>query len=156
VGSFLFASVALALIAQDPDAGPACDPACNGATELAYCDDGEPATIDCTAIGGRCTLLSDAWGDDCVLSAGQACDPGYAFGASRCDRAASLFCIGGECTQASGPENEPDEEPTPGTEVPITAGSTNPFGCPDCGEGQSALLVPALFGLRALRRRRAP
>jgi hypothetical protein len=173
MGPFSFAAL-LILAAQDagpadagPDAGPdagaeadagpdACDPVCAGDT-LQFCDDGAPATLDCTALGGRCGLLSADWGNDCVLGAGVACDPGYAFGASRCDRGAGLFCLDGACTAGNGPEDEPTEEPTPGTEIPLTTGSTNPFGCPDCGSGQSALLVPALFALRGIsRRRRSP
>jgi hypothetical protein len=137
------------------DAGPdPCDPRCEGDT-LSFCDGDTPATLDCRTLNGRCATITGDWGSDCVLGASEPCDPGYAFGASRCDRTASLFCIDGTCTAASGPPPaEPDEQPTDGTELKPTTTTTNPFGCTDCGTGQAAALLPALVLLRGLARAR--
>ena len=160
-GLFPFLAFACALGAAGPssaqDAGPdPCDPRCEGDT-LHFCDGDTPATLDCRAVGTRCALLSEAWGEDCVLGMSAQCDPGYAFGASRCDRAASLYCIEGICAEADGPvtgEEDP-EQPTGGTEIADTTTASDPFGCSSCGTGQAAALLPALVLLRLRRRERA-
>ncbi len=142
------------------DAGPdPCTPHCSGDT-LAFCDGDAATTLDCRSLDASCGLLSDAWGDDCLLRAGAACEPGYAFGASRCDArstTAALFCIDGACVVADGPAPAPTETPTAGTEVGAVANDTSPFGCLNCGNFGLPALLPVLWwrNRRALLRRRS-
>jgi hypothetical protein len=154
------ASLALFLWFAAQDAGPACAPACDGNT-VTFCDDDEVATIDCAQdvhAGSTCRRLSAEWGDDCVLPEGAPCDPGYAFGASRCDPGPPrLSCIDGVCAPGA-PASEDPLEPTPGTTVinnnPAT---TNPFGCSGCPQSAGAWVAALLALLRArnARARRA-
>lgn len=142
------------------DAGPvdagdsgACDPRCEGDT-LRFCDGEEPTALDCATLEARCGELSAAWGADCLLPAGAACDPGYGFGESRCDRAASLYCVDGACAVAGGPSPAEPLEPTPGTQSRSSGSSaTDPFGCDGCSNTSAAGLF-LLAG--ALKRKRRP
>lgn len=137
------------------DAGPpdVCDPRCQGA-ELSFCDGATPTTLDCPALGASCGELSAAWGDDCVLPEGAACDPGYAFGESRCDRAASLYCIESTCQVAAGPETQAPLSPSAGTTSSNgTTASSDPFGCSSCGAASALGFTFVGGALRRLRRR---
>jgi hypothetical protein len=80
------------------DAGPNCEPRCEG-DELLFCDDGALVALDCQELEGRCGLLSDEWGFDCLVPEGAPCEPGYADGLSRCEGSAqaALCCIESEC-----------------------------------------------------------
>jgi hypothetical protein len=136
-----------------------CGPACNG-DMLRFCDGAQVVELDCRELGTRCTVISTEWGADCVLGEGAACDPGYAFDASRCDPTVDLaapprrlYCIDGVCTYAESTPGPPaDEEPTPGTAIALDAGDTNPFGCSDCGNsGVAAVILPAWWLRRRLR-----
>ncbi len=153
----LFVLVAAPALAQDdagvPDAGDPCDPSCAGAV-LSFCDGAAPTTLDCAALGGTCGVLSVEWGPDCLLPAGAACEPGYAFGASRCDRAQSLFCVEGTCQVASGQPAPATLEPTPGTatSATTTTATTDPFGCASCGTASAFGLVCFGGALRRVRR----
>lgn len=152
--------------AGSDDAGPAsCTPTCEGSV-LTFCDESAAVTLDCTGgdVEGavRCGVISTAFGADCILGAGAPCDPDYAFGLSRCDRAAGLFCIAEVCTAAEGPVAPPPLEPTPGSAPQTTPEdeetTTDPFGCGSCSESSSsaAFLGGALLlALRPLRRRAA-
>lgn len=142
--------------AGDVDAGEPdpCDPRCDDAV-LVFCDGTAPTTLDCAALGASCGALSAAWGDDCLLSEGASCDPGYAFGESRCDRAASLYCIEGSCQVASGPEPQSPLSPSAGTgATSSTTTSSDPFGCSSCGA--ASVFGFTCFGGALRRRRRRP
>ena len=147
--------------AGEPDAGTAdagepdpCDPRCEVDT-LRWCDDGAPSSLDCNALDARCGELSPAWGDDCLLGEGARCDPGYAFGESRCDRGASLYCIGGVCTVASAPEALAPLTPSAGSQgTSDTSTTSDPFACSSCGSGSAAGLFVFAGALRRLRRPR--
>lgn len=143
----------------DADAGaPGCEPSCEGDV-LTFCDESAAVTLDCTDgdVEGsvRCGVLSAEWGADCLLGAGAPCDPGYALGLSRCDRAAGLFCIDQTCTAASEPPApEGPLEPTPGTnELPedTTTTETEPFSCESCNEPGTSTAVLGGAGLLLLR-----
>ncbi len=146
----------------DVDGGAgACAPSCDGQT-LSFCDDDAGvASIDCTTVPGasRCGLLSDAWGNDCLLGEGAACDPGYGFGDSRCDRDASLFCVDGTCAVGTAPPAPVVQTPTPGTAT-ITTTSTSSgdifscLGCGGTGTSGALLLGGLLLALRRVPRRR--
>lgn len=131
-----------------------CDPSCSGTT-LSFCDPA-PTTLNCAADGDvpGATACADipGWGADCVLGAGAACDPGYAFGKSRCG--ADLACLAGTCTVGA-PQAPAPLTPSPGTHATATTvTNTNPFSCLGCG--QSTPSGALMFGglLLALRRRR--
>ncbi|MBI1946019.1 MAG: hypothetical protein HYS27_10000 [Deltaproteobacteria bacterium] len=130
-----------------------CDPSCDGDT-LRFCDGETPRELPCDAPFARCDELSAAWGADCLLPEGAACDPGYAFGESRCDRAASLYCIEGTCQVASGPEVPGPLSPSPGTSSTSgTSATSDPFGCSSCGSASALGLLGCGGALRRLRRR---
>lgn len=134
------------------DAGDPCDPSCAGAV-LSFCDGAAPTTLDCAALGATCGELSAEWGPDCILPAGAACEPGYAFGASRCDRAQSLFCVDGTCQVASGAPAPATLEPTPGTATETTtSATTDPFGCSSCGTASALSFLCFGGALRRLRK----
>src|SRR5688572_5130347 len=93
-------SLVLFLSMAAQDAGPVddCAPACNADnTAVVFCDEDEVVTLLCADVEGSdgCANVSAEWGDDCVLTAGTECDPGYAFGASRCGD--GLVCTDGSC-----------------------------------------------------------
>jgi hypothetical protein len=153
----LFLAAAPVALAQ-VDAGVECARRCVDADTLEYCDNGAPTTLACdeATVPGvvACGTIGGAWGDDCLLGEGAACDPGYGGGASRCDRSASLFCIDDVCTVADGPPPPPGPlEPSPGTTPPDTASSSDPFGCSGCSGDSSTAFVGAA-ALLLLRRRR--
>lgn len=137
--------------AGEPDP---CDPSCE-ADGLHFCDGEAPSVLPCATPFARCGELSAAWGADCLLAAGATCDPGYAFGDSRCDRAASLFCIEGTCQVASTPEAPGPLVPSAGTSVADTSSATNdPFACSSCGTSSALGLFCFGGALRGLRRTR--
>jgi hypothetical protein len=132
------------------DAGPdPCAPTCDGDT-LRYCDGSTLTDLDCTSIG-RCGLLSTAWGFDCIAREGAACDPGYAFGASRCDADAQLVCVSGTCHTGTAPADTP-AQPT------AASNSTNPTSsdlltCSGCGNGTgTSTYLVFVLGWGAVRR----
>jgi hypothetical protein len=141
-----------------------CDPACVDAARLSFCADGVPTELDCAAVavGSRCGDLSTAWGADCLLPAGAACDPDYGYGDSRCDD--GLACRDAVCV-AGEPQAAAPLAPTPGTTVDLGPTSTaSPFGCAGCAAASpvDGVLVAVVVGLaltragRALRHGRLP
>ncbi|MCC7074899.1 MAG: hypothetical protein IT383_26550 [Deltaproteobacteria bacterium] len=149
-------TVASPALAQDdagaPDAGNPCDPSCAGDV-LSFCDVSQATTLDCAALGATCGALSAEWGPDCLLPAGASCEPGYAFGASRCDRAQSLYCIEGSCQVASGAPASPALTPSAGTGTASTTSATSdPFGCSSCGTASALSFLCFGGALRRLRR----
>ena len=160
VGALLAPTPARAQAAEGEGEGNACTPRCVDATTLAFCDAGAPVTLTCADVDptAQCAPLSPAWGDDCVLGDGAACDPGYAFGHSRCDEALSLFCVDAACTLAAGPPAAgPPLEPDPGTTP--TATTTTTASCLGCAGAPDAAATGALAGALLLvrgRRRRVP
>ena len=128
-----------------------CAVVCLDAATLTYCDADDVVSLDCADVDASavCALHSDAWGFDCVLPAGSACDPAYAFGLSRC--AAGLACLDGSCA----PGTPPDDvvlEPTDGTAVATstTGTTTDVFSCLGCPSSSLLMFMPAWV----LRRRR--
>jgi hypothetical protein len=103
------------------------------------------------ADGAVCALHSTAWGFDCVLPEGSACDPAYAFGRSRC--AVGLACLDGICAPGTPADDEP-LEPTDGTAVDTTTTgtATNAFSCLGCPSSSLLMFMPA-WALRRRRRR---
>jgi hypothetical protein len=130
-----------------------CAPVCVDATHLSFCDTGVPTTLDCVTVvdGARCGELSSAWGVDCLLPSGAACDAGYGFGDSRCDDA--LACIDGVCAPGTPSTPEP-LSPTAGTSLTSDSSSSTSSSCFD-GSAAAALSLPIAGALR-LRRRRRP
>jgi hypothetical protein len=108
----MFMFVLSALLAQEPDCTPRCDN-----NSLLFCDGIGATTLPCDEVtdGATCAVLSSAWGADCVLPAGATCEPGYAFGVSRCNP--PLVCANndGSLTCGSGPPANTDATPSPGT-----------------------------------------
>lgn len=144
----------------DPEPDPVgCDIVCEGEV-LRFCDavTGEPREVDCTELGGRCGLLSDTWGLDCLLPEGAACSPSYAEGRSRCDPIGPLYCRNGRCT-----DNPNEVEVLP--EIPNTAGGIGdttgddpgPLACLGCDDSGFPFSFAGLFvalGWQRFRRRR--
>jgi hypothetical protein len=127
-----------------------CAVVCVDAATLSFCDAGEVVTLDCADVdvAATCALHSAAWGFDCVLPAGSACDPAYAFGRSRC--AGGLACTDGVCAPGS-PATPAPLEPTAGTSnSTTTSASTNVLNCQSCGTTSALWLAPVWL----LRRRR--
>jgi hypothetical protein len=151
VGAFLIAQPAEG--EGEGEGEDPCAPVCLDTGRLSFCDTGQPASLDCTALapGARCGTLSAAWGDDCLLPDGAACDPGYAFGDSRCDD--GLACRDGRCI----PGDSVDEAPLSPTAGTITAddvdATTSAAGCTSCA-GAGLPLAP--LGLLFRRRRHRP
>lgn len=141
-------------IAADAGQPDPCDPRCEG-TFLAFCDGEEASTLNCADLDARCGELSAAWGADCLLAAGAACEPGYGFGESRCDRADSLYCIDGVCAVASGPAAPDPLTPSAGTHADSDQdAASDPFACSSCTQGSAAGLFVLAGALRRLRRLR--
>lgn len=151
---FVVVVIAALLVAQGEGEGEAdpCIPACD-VDVLHFCDfDGAVALncadVDLSVEGESCALLSTAWGFDCLLPDGAACDADYGFGVSRC---AGGACIDQRCAAGTGVVEGPPT-PTPGTSfvAPVAASSDSCSGC-----AQAALLppVPLLWLLRRSRRR---
>jgi hypothetical protein len=150
-------SAALLASAQDThdDDAPAddCDIVCLDDATLSFCDGGEAVTLACSDVdvAARCAWHSEAWGFDCVLPTGAACDPAYAFGRSRCE--AGLACRDGACAPGA-PEPLAPLEPTAGTTHSTTTTTTNPvsvLNCQSCGSASALWLAP--LGLVRRRRR---
>lgn len=137
----------------DAGAPDPCDPSCQG-DQLQFCDGDAASTLDCATLGARCGELSAAWGADCLLPVGAACDPGYGYDESRCDRAASLYCIDGACAVASAPQGQPPLSPSAGSSAADDSSTSDPFACSSCTDG-SAAGVFVLAGALLRRRRRA-
>ena len=150
---FLLLLSPAALAQVDGGIPDACDPRCEGAV-LHYCDGELPALLDCAALDARCGELSPSWGDDCLLPAGAPCEPGYAFDESRCDRAASLFCVDGACAVASGPQSPPVLEPSAGSGSSTDSSSDEVLDCSSCSSTSAAGLFVLAGALRRLRRLR--
>ncbi|MCC7109196.1 MAG: hypothetical protein IT382_07920 [Deltaproteobacteria bacterium] len=151
---FLLLLSPAALAQVDGGTPDTCDPRCEGAV-LHYCDGELPVLLDCATLDARCGELSPAWGDDCLLSAGAPCEPGYAFDESRCDRAASLFCVDGACAVASGPQSPPVLEPSASSGSSTDSSSDEVLDCSSCSSTSAAglfVLAGALGRLRRLRR----
>jgi hypothetical protein len=151
-----------------------CDPACvddGGVPAVSFCDEADagPSAIACAPDGGvtgsdGCASIpavdgGQPWGPDCVLGEGAPCDPGYAFGASRCDpdkvdsNGHHLFCVGDVCTfAASKPGPEAPLEPSAGTHT-APSSTTNCFGCNNTSTAGAVMFGAALLSLRRLRRR---
>ena len=136
-------------------------PACDGDV-LRFCDEvtGEVRALDCAAeLGGRCGLLSDEWGADCLLPEGAPCDPGYADGLSRCEGSAEATrcCVDGACASPpastesclelvpGAPDVGPDTAPAPGDGATTT---TTPSA--SCPTGSCAGPEPTPFAALAL------
>jgi hypothetical protein len=152
--------VALLLVAQpagegegEGEAPDRCDPVCVDDATLAFCADGEPTTLPCASVaaGARCGLLSAAWGADCLLPAGAACDPDYGFGDSRCDD--GLSCRDQVCAPGE-PAPSPPATPTAGTTVDLGPTTTaSPFACAGCAASPADGVWAALGALLLLLRR---
>ena len=131
-----------------------CVPFCTDLT-LHFCDGSDEMALVCTDVdpAARCGELSPEWGADCLLPVGAACDPGYAFGGSRCDGDASLFCIDGACTVADGPAEQGPLSPTPGSESIDTSTDTGGCGASGCAQSGTALWLVALVPMLMRRKR---
>jgi hypothetical protein len=156
------------------DGGVVCDPACtvdaDGGAAVTFCDPTSPggsSELACASVPGsnqRCGDIGGnpkdgGWGDDCVLGPDAGCDPGYAFGLSRCDPTATdgngqhLFCVADTCTFAA-------QRPAPAAVLIPSAGTheepnstTNCFGCSNSSTAGAVMFGAALLSLRRLRRR---
>ena len=130
-----------------------CAPACVDGTHLSFCDAGAPVTLDCAVVvdGARCGLLSEAWGDDCLLPDGAPCDAGYGFGDSRCDD--GLACRDGACAPGEPQPTEPPS-PTAGTSLTNEAATTSSsLGCAAGASSSPVWLAAAVFFRRRRQRR---
>jgi hypothetical protein len=144
------------LLVADASLG-ACTEACEG-NVLTFCDPltDESHSLDCNDLEARCGLLNEAWGLDCLLPLGAECHPGYAEGATRCDRESAggseVHCTEGMCSTQS-PEH--DAGPTPPGLVDGTGrDSTTEDGCLGCGSSGGLPFLGALFWLGFRRRGR--
>lgn len=138
------------------DDGDACDIVCVDTATLSFCDDGEVVTLPCADVDptASCALHSEAWGFDCVLPVGTACDPAYAFGRSRCTL--GLDCVDGVCAPGSAPAPIP-LQPTAGTSHSTTTTTTTTaslLNCQSCGSTSMLWMAPLGLGLGRVRRRR--
>ena len=127
--------------AEGEGEGEGCDVVCVDAATLQFCDDGLAVTLSCADVddGAVCAESPDL-GFDCQLPAGTACDPDYAFGASRC--VPGLACINGVCAPGTAPGTQP-LQPTPGTSK-TTVTTTTPLSCIGCSS-TSALSWPLIW-----------
>jgi hypothetical protein len=105
-----------------------CERACLDANTLQFCDTGVASTLACNDVDDSavCGFHSARVGFDCVLPAGAACDPAYAFGTSRCGP--GLFCNALVCSTTA-PAAAGDPEPTKGTKVDADATTTSCTSC---------------------------
>ena len=130
-----------------------CAPVCVDGSHLSFCDAGLPVTLDCATIvdGARCGQLSEAWGVDCLLPEGAACDAGYGFGDSRCDD--GLACRNGACAPG---EPQPEEPLSPTAGTSLTSAPSTSSSAWGCASGASSspvwLAAAALLGRRRRRR----
>lgn len=131
----------------------ACERACLDATTLQFCDAGAVSTLACSDVddGAVCGFHSARVGFDCVLPEGAACDPQYAFGASRCGP--GLFCNALVCSTTA-PAAAGDPVPTNGTKIVEDDETTT--SCTSCAATDATawlvVFAPALL-LRWRRRR---
>lgn len=136
-------SVSLSSVAFAQDAGvldggsEGCAIECVG-DDLFFCDGAtdELVRVDCTDFGGRCGLLYDDWGADCVLSEDAECSPGYADDRSRCDPGVPLYCNEGICsTEVPAPVSNLIAPSSAGGIGSVGTGDESPFACVNCNEG---------------------
>jgi hypothetical protein len=140
-----------------PDAGvDPCTPRCEGDT-LRFCDQDTPVTRDCADEGAICGELSPAWGADCLLPEGAACEPGYGDDLSACEGASAGIrcCIDDTCQSAGGADCRDFAPARPDLPGPATGGPIEPSddlsttSCLDCQNANLAWLFPlALFRWR--------